>query len=123
VTTGDRTDERLTLLESKFLELELMVTAALRLLAAFKPLSHLLDQFGATESEEIAVFALLDDMLRRMEGDSRDHPTFAEFTLALSRVVPRQRDNPEFAELVLNTLTIERPRYQRLHDFLRRGRT
>ena len=121
--TDDRTNERLTALESKFQELELMVTAALRLLAAFKPLSHLLDQFGATEGEETAVYALLDDMLRRMEGDARDHPTLAEFKLGLSRLIPRQRDNPEFAELVLNTLTMERPGYQRLHDFLRRGRT
>jgi hypothetical protein len=121
--TDDRIDERLTALESKLQELELMVTAALRLLAAFKPLSHLLDQFGATEGQETAVYGLLDDMLRRMEGDTRDHPTLAEFKLALSRLIPRQGDNPEFAELVLNTLTTERPGYQRLHDFLRPGRT
>ena len=121
--TVDRTDERLTALESKFQELELMVTAMLRLLAAFKPLSHLLNQFGATEGEETAVYALLDDMLRRMEGDARDHPTVAEFKGALSRLVPRHRDNPEFADLVLTMLTMERPGYQRLHDFLQRERT
>jgi hypothetical protein len=117
--TDDRAQERITALESKVEELELMVTAALRLLAAFKPLSHLLEQFGATEGEEAAVYALLDDMLRRMEGDARDRPTFAEFKGALSRLIPRHRSNPDFAELVLTTLAVERPGYQRLHDFLR----
>jgi hypothetical protein len=123
VMTNDRTEERLTALESKFQELELMVNAVLRLFAAFKPLSHLLDQFGATEGEETAVYALLDDMLRRMDGDARDYPTFAEFRSALWHLIPRQRDNPRFAELVLTTLTMERPGYQRLHDFLRGEQT
>ena len=96
-----------------------MVNAALRLLAGSKPLSSLLERFGATEGEETAVYKLLDDMVQRIDGDERDRPTLAEFRLTLSHLMAGQRGGREFTELVLETLTMERPAYQRLHDFLR----
>ena len=119
----ERTEQRLTALESKYQELELMVNAALRLLAVSKPLSGLLERFGATEGEEGAVYKLLDDMVQRIDGDARNRPTLAEFRIALSHIMPGQRGGREFAELVLETLAMERPAYRRLHDFLRGERT
>jgi hypothetical protein len=119
----ERTEQRLTALESKCQELELMVNAALRLLAGSKPLSNLLERFGATEGEEAAVYKLLDDMVQRIDGDERDHPTLAEFRIALSHLMSGQRGGREVADLVLETLTMERPAYHRLHDFLRSERT
>jgi hypothetical protein len=110
-------DARLTALESKVQELEAMVTLALRLLALEKPVSALLENFGAGQSEDMAVHALLDDLARRAEQGHVDTPSFGGFELELFRRFPRIRGNREFVSLLLDALKIDRPEYRALHAF------
>ena len=61
-------EERIATLEAKVQELETLVNIALRLSAAEKPISALLSRYGATEAETLAVHALLDDVLKRVQA-------------------------------------------------------
>lgn len=110
-------DARLTALESKVQELEAMVTLALRLLALAKPVSALLENFGAGHAEDAAVHALLDDLARRAEKGGLETPSFGGFEMELVRRFPRIRGNREFVSLLLDALKIDRAEYRALHAF------
>jgi hypothetical protein len=53
------TEARLAALETKVHELETLVNVALRLIAVERPVSTLLERYGATDSEGVAVHRLL----------------------------------------------------------------
>ena len=59
--------DRLSALEAKVQELDALVNLALRLLALEKPVSALLERFGATDAENQSVHTFLDDVARRAE--------------------------------------------------------
>jgi hypothetical protein len=110
-------DARLTAPEGKVQELEAMVTLALRLLSVEKPVSALLDRYGASESEDLAVHALLGDVARRAEQGGMYSPSFGGFEQELFQRFPSIRGNREFVSMLVDTLKMDRPFYRALHSF------
>jgi hypothetical protein len=115
-------DARLTALENKVQELEAMVALALRLLSLEKPVSAVLESYGAGQAEELAVHALLDDLARRVEQGGIYTPSFAGFEQELGQRFPKIRGDREFVSLLLDALKIDRPSYRALHAFTVRER-
>lgn len=110
-------ETRIAALEAKVQELEALVNISLRLSSAEKPLSALLARFGATETETLAVHALLDDVLTRVQSGGFYTPSFAGFLSQLVKACPAARGDREFVTLLIETLKVERPSYQQLHAF------
>jgi hypothetical protein len=115
MTDSDR--DRIAALEAKVLELDTLVNLALRLLAVEKPVSRLLERFGATEAEDLAVHALLDDVSRRAEKGGMYAPSFSGFVNELVERFPVVRGDEQFVALLIDTLKLDRPAYQRLHAY------
>src|SRR5215471_1341228 len=115
---GESQDDRLAALEAKVQELDTLVNLALRLLSIERPISMLLERYGATESEDLAVHALLDHTVKRAEQGSIYAPSFGGFVTELFIRFPGVRDNREFVGMLLDTLKIDRPAYQKLHAFV-----
>jgi hypothetical protein len=110
-------EARVVALESKLHEVEALANLALRLLAVEKPVAMLLRRFGANESEETAVHALLDNVAARAEKGGMYAPSFNGFASDLFAKFPAVRNNLEFVELLLDTMKLDRPTYQRLHAY------
>jgi len=110
-------ETRIAALESKVQELETLVNLALRLLAVEKPVSALLERYGASEAEDLAVHALLSELATRAEQGGIYAPSFGGFLNALFERFPATRGDREFVSLLLDTLKIDRPAYQRLHNY------
>jgi hypothetical protein len=108
---------RLSALEAKVQELETLVNLALRLLAVQRPVSALLERFGATESEEAAVHRLLDEVAGRAERGGIESPSFPGFLHELEMKFPAIRDDREFVSLLLDALRLDRAAYQKLHAY------
>jgi len=117
--TADQ-DSRLAALEAKVAELEALVTLALRLLAVEKPVSALLERYGATEAEDLAVQALLSDLAGRAERGGMYAPSFGGFINDLFERFPSTRGDREFVSLLLDTLKLDRPAYQKLYAYISR---
>jgi len=111
-------DARLSALEAKVQELETLVNLALRLLAVQRPVSALLERYGATESEELAVQRLLDEVAVRAERGGIEAPSFPGFLNELEMKFPAIRDDREFVSLLLDTLRLDRAAYQKLHAYV-----
>jgi len=114
----DQTDERFRALEAKVAELDALVNLALRLIALEKPVSTLLERYGATETEELAVHALLDDLARRAQEGGIYAPSFTSFVDALAERFPAVRGDRTFVSLLLDTLKLDRAAYQQLHAYV-----
>lgn len=114
----DQQDARIAALESKVQEVETLVNLALRLLAVEKPVSALLERYGATEAEDLAVHALLSGLATRAEQGGMYAPSFGGFVNDLSDRFPATRGNREFVGLLLDTLKLDRPAYQKLHSYV-----
>jgi hypothetical protein len=112
-------DDRVAALEAKVQELDALVNLALRLLAVEKPVSALLERYGATEAEDLAVHALLDDVATRATQGGVYAPSFGGFTNQLWESLPAVRGNREFVSLLLDTLKLDRPAYQKLHAYIK----
>jgi hypothetical protein len=110
--------QRMAALESKVQELETLVNVALRLLAVDKPVSALLERYGATTAEDLAVHALLDDLARRVQQGGMYTPSFGGFENDLYDRMPSVRGNREFVGLLLDMLKLDRPAYQQLHAYI-----
>ena len=117
--TADQ-ESRIAALEAKVAELEALVTLALRLLAVEKPVSALLERYGATEAEGLAVQALLSDLAGRAERGGMYAPSFGGFVNDLAERFPSTRGDREFVSLLLDTLKLDRPAYQKLHAYIAR---
>ena len=115
---ADNQENRIAALEAKVQELDALVNLALRLLSIEKPISAVLERYGATEAEDRAVHALLDDMAARAEQGGMYAPSFGGFVAELFARFPSVRGNKEFVSLLLDTLKIDRPSYQNLHGFV-----
>jgi len=105
-------EARVAALEAKLLEVDAIANLALRLLALEKPLAALLQRFGATAAQEVAVHALLDDIATRIGKGGIYAPSFSGFESDLFRCFPGVRNNREFVVLLLDTLKLDRPSYQ-----------
>jgi len=114
----DNHEERIAALEAKVRELDALCHLALRLLALEKPISAVLKRYGATESQDLAVHALLDDLVRRTERGGIYAPSFGGFVIELADRFPTARGHRELIELLLDTLKLDRPAYQKLHTYV-----
>ena len=97
---------------------ESLVQVALRLLAVERPVSALLERYGATATDDAAVHAMLDDLARRAVQGGIYAPSFAGFVHELVERFPAVRDDREFVKLLIDTLKIDRPAYQGLHAYM-----
>lgn len=95
-----------------------MATLALRLLSVEKPVGALLERFGATETEDLAVHSLLDDLARRLEEGEMYRPSFPGFEGELYARFGSMRGNRQFVELLIDALALDRPAYRKLHAFM-----
>jgi hypothetical protein len=105
-------------LDARLREVEALQALMLRILSTTKPLDRLLDQYGATQTQEQAFYKLLDDLVTRMRLREEDRPTFGFFQMRLSEIFPALRNDREFTTLLLDTLKIERPVYRELHAYV-----
>jgi hypothetical protein len=105
---------RLANLDARVRELEAVQELILRILSTTKPLDHVLELYGATETQERTFYKMLDDLVMRATGREQDRPTFGYFQMELARIFPALRDDHGFTELVIDTLKVERPAYRAL---------
>ena len=112
---GPDTMARLAQLESRMDELAMVQDLVLRLISTTRPLSRVLEQFGATETQEQSFFRLLDGMAERARGPAADRPSFGYFQLRLAEIFPERRDDREFVQLLIDTLKVERLAYRELY--------
>jgi len=113
----ENAEQRIAVLEAKVQELDALVNLALRLLAVEKPVSALLERYGATQAEDLAVHALLDDVAKRAEQGGMYAPSFAGFQHEIDTAFPTVRGNRQFVSLLIDTLKLDRPAYQKLHAY------
>ena len=110
---------RVAQLETQMEELRMMHDLVLRLLSTTRPLARVLEQYGATETQEQALYRLLDRLNERIRGRERDQTSFGMFKRGLFEIFGAGRDNDrEFVQLIIDTLKIERPAYRELHDYM-----
>jgi hypothetical protein len=114
---SDNLQNRMTALEAKVQELDALVNLALRLLALEKPVSTLLERYGATDAQNQSVHTFLDDVARRAEQGGMYAPSFGGFVNELAERLPSARGDREFITLLLEMLKLDRPAYQRLHAY------
>ena len=115
---ADNQENRIAALEAKVQELDALVNLTLRLLAVEKPVSAVLERYGATEAEELAIHALLDDVAKRAEQGGMYAPSFGGFASELFERFPAVRGNQQFVSLLLDTLKVDRPAYQKLYGYI-----
>jgi hypothetical protein len=108
---------RLADLDARVRELEAVQQLILRLMSTTNPLKRVLEQWGATETQEQQFYKLLDEVVARTIGREQDRPTFAYFQMRLDQIFPALRNDREFTQLVLDTLKLERPVYRTLHAY------
>ncbi len=108
---------RVAELEARVRELEALQALVLRILSTTEPLDGVLDQFGATETQKGAFYALLDNLVARAGGGEQDRPTFAYFEMQLDQIFPKLRGDRAFTRLLIDTLRLERPAYRELHAY------
>ncbi len=111
-------EARVAALEAKVQELEAMLTLALRLLSVERPISALLERFGATEAEDLAVHQLLDNLATRAGAGGMYAPSFGGFIGDLYDRFPSARGDREFVGLLLDALKLDRPAYRQLHSYI-----
>lgn len=108
---------RLADLDGRLRVVEALQGLILRIMSTTKPLDAVLEHYGATTTQEVAFYKLLDDLVVRARGREQDRPTFGFFEMQIAEIFPEHRKNPEFIRLLLDTLKLERPAYRELHDY------
>lgn len=113
-------EKHLTLesLDARLREVEVVQELILRIMSTTKPLDGVLEQYGATATQEQALYKLLDDLVARARGREADRPTFGYFQMQLDSIFPNLRGDRQFVELVIDTLKLERPAYRELHAYM-----
>ena len=109
---------RVAALEREIQELKAVQDLLLRLLSTTRPLSSMLEYYGATESAEQALFRYLDEMVERVRGPQHAHPTFGAFQIRIWGLFPQLRGDRQFMQLLIDTLKVERPAYADLYRFM-----
>jgi hypothetical protein len=109
---------RLTALEKEVQELKAVQDVLLRVMSTTRPLSGMLEYYGATESKEQALYRFLDEMVEGVRGPEHRHPSFGAFRIRLAGIFPEYRGDRDFTQLLIDTLKIERPAYRELHRYM-----
>ena len=109
---------RVAQLESQMEDMRVMHELVLRLLSTSRPLARVLEQYGANETQEQALYRLLDRLNERIRGPERDRTSFGIFKRGLFEIFGARNEDREFVQLVIDTLKIERPAYRELHEYM-----
>jgi hypothetical protein len=113
----DNDSSRLMDLEARVRELEAVQQLMLRIMSTTKPLGSVLDQYGATETQELEFYKFLDGLVVRAKGREQDRPTFAYFRMRLEQIFPALRDDRDFMQLVIDTLRVDRAAYREFYGY------
>jgi hypothetical protein len=105
-------------LEARVAHLEMMQDLLFRLMSMTRPLSNVLEQFGATRTQEQELLKFLDELVERSRGPERGRPSRAHFEMHVGEILPALRGNHEFLQLLMDTLKVERPAYRELHEYM-----
>jgi hypothetical protein len=105
-------------LEARVAHLEMMQDLLFRLMSMTRPLSNVLEQFGATRTQEQELLKFLDELVERTRGPERGRPSRAHFEMHVGGILPALRGNREFLQLLMDTLKVERPAYRELHEYM-----
>ena len=105
-------------LEARIAHLEMMQDLLFRLMSMTRPLSNVLEQFGATRTQEQELLKFLDELVERSRGPERGRPSRAHFEMHVGEILPALRGNREFLQLLMDTLKVERPAYRELHEYM-----
>ena len=105
-------------LETRIAHLEMMQDLLFRLMSMTRPLSSVLEQFGATRTQEQELLKFLDELVERSRGPERGRPSRAHFEMHVGEIMPTLRGNREFLQLLMDTLKVERPAYRELHEYM-----
>lgn len=113
-------DKPLTLsdLDARLREVEALQEMMLRILSTTKPLDNVLEHYGATDTQERACYALLDDLAARATARDNERPTFPYFEMKMGDIFPTLRKDRTFLMLVIDTLKLERAAYRALHGYM-----
>src|SRR6185503_1258207 len=106
---SDADGDRIKDLEGRVAQLELMQDLLLRLIATTRPLTNVLEQFGATDTQQQAMLKFLDELVMRVRGPERDRPSQAYFAMHVAEILPALRHGHDFHQLLIDTLKVERP--------------
>lgn len=109
---------RVEALEAQVAELRAVQDVLMRLLSTTRPLSGLLEYYGATGAAEQALYGLLDEVLAATRGPQSRHPSFNFFQMRLGEIFPALRADRTFAQTVIDTLKVDRPAYRELHAYM-----
>ena len=109
---------RVAQLETEMEELRVMHNLVLRLLSTSRPLARVLEQYGANETQEQALYRLLDRLNEKIRGPERDRTSFGVFKRGLFEIFGARNDEREFVQVLIDTLKIERPAYRELHTYM-----
>ena len=118
INPGNKATPTLDDLDARLREVEAVQLLMLRLLSTTKPLERVLEQYGATDTQERAFYPLLEDLVVRARGREKDRPTFAYFHMKMDEIFPALRGDRDFVEIVIDTLKVERPAYRELHAYM-----
>src|SRR5262245_34547885 len=105
-------------LEARVSQLEMMQDLLFRLMSMTRPLSNVLEQFGATRTQGQELLKFLDELVVRARGPERGRPSRAHFEMHVGEILPTLRGNREFLQLLMDTLKVERPAYRELHEYI-----
>ena len=105
-------------LEARVAHLEMMQDLLFRLMSMTRPLSNVLEQFGATRTQEQELLKFLDELVERSRGPERGRPSRAHFEMHVGEILPALRGNRECLQLLMDTLKVERPAYRELHEYM-----
>src|SRR5262245_40032690 len=101
MTDRDEVSQRLADLDARLREVEALQELILRIMSTTKPLDGVLEQYGATQSQEQSFYKLLDDVAVRARGREQDRPTFGYFATQVGNIFPTLRGDRMFVELVI----------------------
>jgi hypothetical protein len=111
-------DDQIKDLQARVSQLEVMQDLLLRILSTTRPLSNVLEQFGATETQQQALFKLLDELVARVRGPEGERPSKGYFDLHVNQIFPDFRGDSDFRSLLMDTLKVDRPAYRQLHEYM-----
>ncbi|MGH9312054.1 MAG: hypothetical protein ACRD09_03335 [Vicinamibacterales bacterium] len=109
---------RLAEIEAQIQELKAVQDLLLRLLSTTRPLSSLLEYYGANETKEQALYRFLDELVELSRAPKHRHPTFTTFKVRLGELFPELRGDRQFVQLLIDTLKVERPAYRELYTYM-----
>jgi hypothetical protein len=118
VSAIDRVDERLRELEAHVRQLDMLQQLILRLLSIMHPLSNVLAHYGANATQEHDLMQFLDELAGRVRSLERNRPTYDEFRIRVSDILPSLSGDAEFLRLIIDTLRVERSAYRELHEYM-----